>query len=94
VSAGARRRDNIPRGLFEYFDRVFRDGARIFAEPCVEGRLSAAGLLAGEVHTNAEAVENVHDRLTRLREERINETGDEELDCNHDFILIPKYGLC
>jgi hypothetical protein len=32
-------------------------------------------------------VENVHDRLTRLREDGINETGDEELDCGHVSIL-------
>jgi hypothetical protein len=69
---------------------VFGDGARIFAEACVELRLSAAGLLTGEIHVNAEAVENVHDGLTSFREERIGEAGDEELDLSHESILIPK----
>jgi hypothetical protein len=49
--------------------------------------LPTASLFAGEVHTNAEAVENVHDRLTRLRVEGIDETGDEKLDGCHESIL-------
>ena len=68
---------------------MFRNRARILAETCVELRLSAAGLLAGEVHANAEAVENVHDGLTSLREEGIGQAGDEELDGRHESILIP-----
>jgi hypothetical protein len=48
---------------------VFGDGARVFSQTSIEGGLSAAGLLAGEVHVNAEALENVHDGLTSLREE-------------------------
>jgi hypothetical protein len=66
---------------------VFGDGARILAKTCVEGRLSAAGLFAGEFHVDAKAVENINDRLPRLREEGINKTGDEELDCGHESIL-------
>jgi hypothetical protein len=44
-------------------------------------------LLAGEVHADAKAVENVHNRLTSFREERIDKTGNEELDCGHVSIL-------
>ena len=46
-------------------DRVFRD---------------LPGLLRQGDHTNAEALENVHHGLTSLREERVDETGDEQ--CN------------
>jgi hypothetical protein len=35
-------------------------------------------------------VKNVHDGLTRLREEGIDEAGDEKLDASHLSILIPK----
>ena len=87
MRARAGRRDNIPRCILKNFDRVFGNGARIFAQPSVEGGLPAAGLLAGEVHINAEAVENIHDGLTSLREERVDETGDEELDLSHVSIL-------
>jgi hypothetical protein len=48
---------------------VLRDGACILAQACVKLRLSAAGLFAGEIHVNAEAMENVNDGLTSLREE-------------------------
>jgi hypothetical protein len=60
------------------------DGARIFSQACVEGRLSAAGLLTGKIHTNAEALENVHDGFTSLREEGIDETSYEKLDLSHN----------
>jgi hypothetical protein len=50
--------------------------------------LSATGLVGRELHVNAEVVENVHDRLASFRVERIDETGDEELDCCHAFIVI------
>ena len=66
---------------------MFRNGTCILAEACIELRLSAAGLLAGEVHANAEAAENVHDGLTSLREERIGQAGDEKLDGGHESIL-------
>ena len=67
---------------------MFCERARFIAQACVEGRLSATGLVLGEVHGNAEAVENVHDGLTSLRVERIDETGNEELDVGHASILI------
>ena len=87
VRAGAGRRDNIPRCILKNFDRMFGDGVGVFSQARVEGRLSAAGLLAGEIHTYAEAVKNVHDGLTRLREEGIDEAGDEKLDGGHLSIL-------
>jgi len=82
------RNDYIARCLFKYADRVFNDGSRLRAQARVEGRLSATGLVAGEVHVNAEAVENVHDCLTSLRVERIDEAGDEELNVSHELIVI------
>jgi hypothetical protein len=66
---------------------VFRDGARFEAKPGVEIGLPAAGLVAGEVHVNAEAVENIHDCLPSLRVERIDEAGDEKLDVRHESIV-------
>jgi hypothetical protein len=66
---------------------MLRNRSGVFSQARVEGRLSAAGLLAGEIHTDAEAAENVHDGLTSLREERIDKAGDEELDCGHKSIL-------
>ncbi len=65
------------------------DRARVFSKACVELRLSTAGLLAGEIHANAEAAENIHNGFTCLGEERIGQTGDEELDISHKYILIP-----
>jgi hypothetical protein len=35
-----------------------------------------------------EAAENADDCLARLRVERIDETGDEELHCRHKSIVI------
>ena len=61
---------------------------RLGAQTCVEVWLSATGLVGREVHVDAEAAENVHDGLTSLRVERIDETGDEELDSCHESILI------
>ena len=89
MSTGTRGSDNIPFGILKNLDRVFRNRVRILAEAGVELRLSTAGLLAGEVHADAEALENVHDGLTSLREERIGQAGDEELDLSHKSILIP-----
>jgi hypothetical protein len=67
---------------------MFRERTRFVAQACVKGRLSAAGLVVREFHGNAETVENVHDGLTSLRVERIDETGNEELDVGHASILI------
>jgi hypothetical protein len=66
---------------------MLSNGAGILSQACVEGRLSATGLFAGELHTDAETMENVHDCFTRLREERIDKTGNEELDCGHKTIV-------
>jgi hypothetical protein len=68
---------------------MLRDGARVFAETSIESGLSTAGLLAGEVHADAKAVENVHDSFTSFREKGIDKTGNEELDYSHKSILIP-----
>jgi len=67
---------------------MFNDGSRFSAQASIEGWLSATGLVAGEVHVNAEAVENVHDGFTSLRVERIDETGDEKLNMRHESIVI------
>jgi hypothetical protein len=50
--------------------------------------LTAAGLIAWELHVNAEAAENVYNRLTSLRVERIDKTRDEKLHCGHESIVI------
>jgi hypothetical protein len=50
--------------------------------------LSAARLAAREVHDQAEAVKNAHDRLTSLRVEGIDKTGNEKLHGCHKFIVI------
>ena len=62
---------------------MFNDWTCLIAQARVEVRLSATGLIAGEFHVNAEAVENVHDRLTSLRVERIDETCHKELHSCH-----------
>ncbi len=67
---------------------MFSKRARFGAQARVEVWLSAAGLVTGKVHVNAEAAENVHDCLTRLRVEGIDETGHEELHGCHESILI------
>jgi hypothetical protein len=67
---------------------MLRNGARFGSQAGVEGGLSATGLVAGEVHVQAEAVENAHDRLTSFRVERIDQAGDEELDVWHATIVI------
>jgi hypothetical protein len=48
---------------------MFRNGTRVLAEARVEYRLSATSLIAGEIHTDAEAAENVYDGLASFREE-------------------------
>ena len=80
---------DIARRFFEDLNRVFSDGTGFRSQACVEGWLSATGLVGREVHVNAEAVENVHDGFTSLRVERIDETGDEKLNVWHASILIP-----
>ena len=79
---------DIAGRFFEDLNRVFRDGARLRSQACVEGWLSATGLVGREVHVKAEAVENVYDGFTSLRVERIDETGDEKLDVSHKIIVI------
>jgi len=61
--------DDVTRCILKTFDRMFRNGTRILAKTCVELWLSATSLIAGKGHVDAEAVENVHDGLARLREE-------------------------
>lgn len=80
---------DVAARFFEDLNRVFSDGACLRTQACVEGWLSATGLVGREIHVNAEAVENVHDGFTSLRVERIDETGDEKLNMRHMSILIP-----
>ena len=88
VRAGARWHDNFTSSRFKYLNSVFNDGACLGTQARVEGRLSATGLVGGEVHVNAEAVENVHDGFTSLRVERIDKAGDEKLNVRHASIVI------
>ena len=80
-------RDNIFPGTFKYADRVLRDRACLHAQARVEVGLSAARLIGGEVHVHTQAAENIHNCLTCLRVERIDQAGDEELDGGHGLIL-------
>jgi len=67
---------------------MFRDRACFDPQARIEWRLSTTGLITSEVHVNAEAVENIHDGLTRFRVERIDKASDEELDTSHESIVI------
>jgi hypothetical protein len=87
VGARTRWRDNIPRRFLENFDRMLGNRARVSAQAGIERGLSATGLLTRKFHTNAEALENVHYGFTRLREDGIDKTGDEELNGGHESIL-------
>ena len=90
MCARARGNDNIPVCFFENADRVFHNRTRLRAQARIEGGLSATGLVARELHGEAEAAENADDSLTSLRVERIDETGDEELYGRHESIVILK----
>jgi hypothetical protein len=68
---------------------MFSDRACFDPQTCVEVGLPAAGLVGREFHAHAKAAQNVHDRLTRLRVERIDQAGDEQLDCGHISIVSP-----
>ena len=76
---------------------MFHDRARLRSQSRVEGRLSAAGLVALKFHTETHAAENAEDRLPRLRVKRIDQTGDEKLHSWHESIVIRfrfhKFGL-
>ena len=89
MSARAGWRDDIPLSFFEQLDGVFCNCTSILSKTGVELRLSAAGLIGGEVHVTAEALENLHDGFTSLREERIGQAGDEQLDGVHGQIIRP-----
>ena len=92
---GARTRwcDNISACFFEYPDRMFRNRAGFGTQARVEIWLSAAGLVDRKVHAHAKAAENVHNRLTSLWVERIDQAGDEELNGSHEAILTRIYFL-
>ena len=79
---------NVAGRFFEYANHVFCDGACVCAQTRVEGWLSATGLVAGEVHLHAQAVENVYNGLTGLRVERIDETCHKDLNVRHESIVI------
>ena len=81
--------DDVACCFLEHANGMFYNRTRFRAQTGVERWLSTAGLVGGEFHVKAEAVENVHDGLTSLRVERIDETGDEKLDVSHESIVIP-----
>jgi hypothetical protein len=53
---------------------VFNNWSSIRSQACVEGGLSATGLITREFNVNAEALENVHHGFAGFRVERIDET--------------------
>ena len=66
---------------------IIRGQHEPFVERIVVIAQHAVGV--GDLHVaNAEAAENIHDCLAGLRVERIDETGNEELDGCHKSILI------
>ena len=88
VRARAGRDNNIPLRFFKNPDRMFHDGTGLCAQAGVEGRLSAAGLIAGKFYGEAETAENTDNGLTRLRVERIDQASDEKLHRCHESIVI------
>ncbi len=88
MSARSRWRDNLSACPFKYSNGMFRDRAGFHSQSRVEVGLSAAGLIGSEINVYTQAAENIHDSLTRLWVERIDKTGDEELDRDHKSIVI------
>lgn len=66
---------------------MLRERTRLRMQARAEGRLSATGLVADEVHADAEALKNADDCLPSLRVERIDETRHEELDAGHGLSI-------
>jgi hypothetical protein len=87
MGAGAGGDDDIAIGFLEEADGVLGSGAGLVAQAGIEVWLAATGLIARELDAEAEAAENLNDGLTRLRVERVDEAGDEELDCDHFRIV-------
>ena len=56
-------RDDIPFSILKNLYGMFSNCTRICSQTRVELWLSAAGLFAGKVHTDAEAMKNIHDGL-------------------------------
>jgi hypothetical protein len=73
--------------FFEGAYGLFGHRARFGAQARIEERLPAAGLVAREVHAQAEAAKNFDDGLAGLRVEGIDEAGDEKLHIGHVPIL-------
>jgi hypothetical protein len=63
------------------------DRARLRPKAGIEVGLSTAGLIGRKIHGQAEVVEDIHNRLPRLRVERVDQAGDEQLDVGHESIL-------
>jgi hypothetical protein len=51
--------------------------AGLVMKACVEGRLSATRLVFWKFDGDVEALEQMNDRFTDVRGERVHETGDE-----------------
>jgi hypothetical protein len=66
---------------------MFSDLPRFITEPCIEIRLAAARLVGRELHIHLKALKDIHDRLARLRVERIDQAGNEKLDGSHTAIV-------
>jgi hypothetical protein len=93
VRTGARGHHDITCCLLKDANHVFCNGTCLCTKTCVEVGLSATGLVGRELYVHAEAVENVHDGLTRLRVERIDETCHKELDVSHESIVIDVFAI-
>jgi hypothetical protein len=67
---------------------VFHNRTGFRAQTRIERRLSATGLIARKLYTQAEAAKDTDDRFAGLWVERIDKTGDEELNGRHKSIVI------
>ena len=88
VGTGTGRDNDIPVRFFEDADRMFHNRTRLRPQAGVEGRLSAAGLIAWKLHGETHAAENAEDGFSRLGVERIDQAGDEKLHRRHESIVI------
>ncbi len=88
MRARTRGHHDVARRFLEHFDCVLCDRACLCVKTRTEERLAATSLVAGEVHAQAEAAENAHDRLASLRVERIDKACYKKLDAIHAVIVM------
>jgi hypothetical protein len=78
--AGTGGDDDRPGGSFQDPDGMLRQWPGITAQAGIEGRLAAAGLGRWKFNANAGPVQNTDHRFADVREEGIDQAGNEKLD--------------